>query len=425
MDSLSATIIIVIFFLLTEAFFSGSEYLLVSFPKIRLRRLADEGKIWAAKLEYLLKTPETLFGVTSVGTNISVIATTTLATAYISMLGLGIDSDLISIMIMGPVTLILGEIVPKIIFREKSDLLAKYLAKPLEISIKIFNPLLKVTSFLARGFTLLFRLENQTGSASVTREELVTLTKMSHSKLDLAEDERKMIDRIFKFSSSTVLETMRPLVSVAGLSINSTIAQARLKVVESGFSRLPIYQDRIFNIVGIITAFDILKERDSDENLDTIMYSPLYVPSSKRNATLLKEMTLKQEHMAVVVNEYGATEGIVTLEDLVEEIVGEIGDEYDKDFKQYEKIADGRWIVDAMIEVDIINDELGLSITPGDYETLSGLVNFALERIPDRKQTFAFGRYIFKVLEASSSRAVSVEIEDVLVSDSADNQLPK
>ncbi|MBF0171446.1 MAG: CBS domain-containing protein [Nitrospinae bacterium] len=219
-----------------------------------------------------------------------------------------------------------------------------------------------------------------------------------------------MIHRIFEFRASTVDETMQPLISLAAVSVNSTVAQARERIAESGFSRLPVYRDRIFHIVGIVSAFDILKAPDDTAPVDRLMIRPLYITETRRNASLLREMTDKNIHMAVVVNEYGAATGIVTVEDLVEEIVGEIEDEYDEPVKMYEKLGDDRWVVDALMEVDRVNDELGLALPEGDYETLSGLVNAALERVPSRRARFALGEYLITVLDTTPTRAVTVEI---------------
>ncbi|MBF0171794.1 MAG: DUF21 domain-containing protein, partial [Nitrospinae bacterium] len=185
MSELALTVMLVLFFLAGEAFFSGSEYLLISFSRLRLRTLAEGGMGAARILEEILKTPDRIFGATSVGTNLCVVASSALVTAYLAGTYLGERADLYSFLIMGPVTLILGEIVPKILFREKAETLAPWIAAPLKGSLTLFAPILAVTSLIARGILSLFIPKDGFPSSMVTREELLALTKMSQVKLSL------------------------------------------------------------------------------------------------------------------------------------------------------------------------------------------------------------------------------------------------
>lgn len=416
MDGLFSTLIVVFFFLSTEAFFSGSEYLLISFSRLKLKRLVDEGSSSARMLSDALASPERLFGATSIGTNISIVMTSAAMTAYMSHAQDFFDPDLISFAIIAPVTLILGEIVPKIIFREKADSLARYIAIPLDWSIRFFSPVLWVTSAIARGAARLFSRSDIEPVPMITREELLRSAKRSLSQIEMKGDERLMLNRILEFRGSTITGAMRPLPSLATISIFSTVRQAKAKLAESGFSRLPVYHDRVFNIVGVISAFKILRlDENLDDPIDEFIERPLYAPDTLRASTLLREMTAKGVHMAVALNEYGAAEGIVTLEDLLEEIVGEIEDEYDKPVKRFEKIAEGSWVVDASIEIDTLNDETELELERGEYETVNGLINCALERIPKKKSRFAYGRYLFTILDATPMKTISARIDDTLI----------
>lgn len=250
----------------------------------------------------------------------------------------------------------------------------------------------------------------------VTREELLLLTKQSDVKLDLAQDERQMIHRIFEFKTSAIDTAMQPLVNIMAVSSNATIREAKAQVAESGYSRLPVFFERAYNIVGVVSAFDILRQEDQSKSVETIMQPAFYTPVTRKNPTLLKEMNEKNIHMAVVVDEYGGSVGIVTVEDLLEEIVGEIEDEYDATVKLYEKVGKGRFIVDAMMEVDSVNELLGFSLPTGDYETVSGLIIDAIERIPKKRTRLALGKYLITVTDATQRRATSVEIVDTEVS---------
>lgn len=410
---IALTVILILFFLVLEGFFSGSELALISFNRIKMRHMAENGDERAAKLENLLKRPERIFGATSAGTNVSVFAGSAIATAFAaSRLGES-DADFYAFLVMGPLTLILGEIVPKMVFRRHADWLAPYIGNPLSAAQKLFAPLLAVTSLISRAFVRVFLGRKGLSSGLVSREEILLLTKMSEDRLDLAHEEKKMIHKIFEFKTNTVDTVMRPLVTVVGVPSVSTLAEAKARIAESGYSRLPVFVERIFNIAGIIGAFDILKYQDLSIRVDKVMAPAFYTPVTKRNPVLLKEMQENNVHMAVVVDEYGGAIGIVTIEDLVEEIVGEIEDEYDSPVKFFEKLGGGRYVIDAMMEIDSLNEELGLGVPKGDYETLSGFVNDAVERIPRIRETMAIGPYLITILDATERKVKSVELLDL------------
>ncbi len=413
---LTATITLAIFCLLSEGFFSGCEYLLISFDRVKLRHLAESGSEGAKTFERLLKNPERVFGATSLGTNIFVFAGASLVTAYLAS-RVGESADIYSFLIMGPLTLILGEIAPKILFSQKAETMTEYVAGPLEKAQTLFSPLLKVTSAIARGVASLFRPDNGEPVGLITREELHRMTRKSDSNLDIAHDERKMIDRIFEFRTTNVESVMRPLVNLVAVSSSSTVAQAKERIAKSGYSRLPVYNERIYNIVGIVSAFDILRNHNQNETVDKLMQPVIYTPITRRSSSLMREMNQNNVHMAIAVDEYGGSVGVVTVEDLVEEIVGEIEDEYDSPIKFYEKTGEGKYVIDAMMEVDSLNEELGFTLPTGDYETVSGFMNDALERIPKKGTMMATGPYLIKTLDSTPQRLLSVEIIDVRVTD--------
>jgi len=406
------TIVMVVLLLMAEGFFSGSELALASFNRIRLRHLAESGVAYAKTFEQLLASPERIFGATSVGTNLSVFASSAIVTAYFTGV-FAARADLYSILLMGPLTLVLGEIVPKAMFRPNIERLGPFIAPPLNLSQTLFAPVLALTTAITR---FLFKIVLRRRAAHVkfvTREEILHLTKLSEERLDLDVDEKKMIDRIFEFKTTTVEAAMQPLANIAAVSDVSTIEQARAHVAETGFSRLPVYHERVYDIVGIISAFDILRQKDRSATVVNIMTPAHYVPNTKKNARLLEEMQEAGIHMSVVVDEYGAAVGIVTLEDLLEEIVGEIEDEHDTRVKSYETIDENKYLIDAAMEIDLINDELGLDLPTGDYETLGGFLNASLERIPRNRERIAIGDYYFRIADTTPRKVKSVEVLDL------------
>jgi CBS domain containing-hemolysin-like protein len=399
--------------LAVEGFFSGSELGLTSLSKVRLRHMAEQGIGHAEVLEGMLRQPARIFGATSIGTNLCVFASSSIMTAYMfQRVGHG-RADLYSFLIIGPLTLILGEIVPKMIFRGQGGLLLPYIARPLALAQALFAPVLTVTTFLSKLFARLILREEGTPADFISREEITLLARLSHERLELDRTEKKMLERIFDFKASPVTATMRPLGKVVAVPDWFTVAQARAAAAESGYSRLPVFHERIFNIMGVISAFDILRQQDSTAQVTRIMTPAYYVPDTKRNSRLLEEMQKSGVHMAVVVDEYGAAVGIVTLEDLIEEIVGEIDDEYDTSVKSHENLGGGRYIIDAGMEIDRVNEELGFNLPTGGYETLAGYLNESLERIPRQRERLAIGAFLFTVLEATRRKVVSVEALDL------------
>ena len=409
--SLTLTLSLVAALLLLEGFFSGCELGLASFPKVRLRHLAESGLGYARTLERLLRHPEQVFGTTSVGTNLAVFTSSSLVTAYLAGV-VSRDADALAFLIMGPLTLVLGEIAPKIIFRNNAGLLWPLLARPLAWAQALFTPALAVTTRVARFVLRHLLRQRQARATLTTREEILILTQGAEAGLGLDTDEKKMIDRIFEFKTNTVDSAMRPLIMIAAVPDTTTIEQARVVIARTGFSRLPVFHERVYNIIGIINAFDILRHRDGSLPAVTLMSQAHYVPATTRNAALLKEMQERGLHMAVVVDEYGAAVGIVTIEDLLEEIVGDIEDEYDEQVKSFEKKGPGVYIIDAAMEVDAINDQLGLDLPTGDFETLAGFLTEAVERIPRKRERLASGPYVFTVLDADSRKVISVEVRD-------------
>lgn len=409
------TLILIGFFLLLEGFFSGGELALITYNRIRMRHLAENGLKAAATVEKLLEKPDKIFGTTSLGTNLSVFAGSSIATMFVAQRFGESDADFYSFLVMGPLTLLLGEIVPKTLFRQRADDVAPVIARPLELAQKLFTPVLAVTSWISRSAVRIFVGHKNVSRGHVSREELLLLTKMGADSLSIEHDERKMIRKIFEFRTNTLESVMRPLVTVVGAPSVSTLAEAKARMAETQYSRLPVFVERIFNIVGIISVFDVMSKKDLSVRLDKVMSPVFYTPITKKNADLLKEMQEKKIHMAVVVDEYGGAIGIVTIEDLVEEIVGEIEDEYDSPVKHYEKTGEGSYIINAAMEIDAINEELGLGMPKGDYETMSGFINHAMERIPKAGERLAVEPFLVTIADSTTRMVKSVELYDTRV----------
>jgi CBS domain containing-hemolysin-like protein len=244
----------------------------------------------------------------------------------------------------------------------------------------------------------------------VSREELKALLSMEPGEADVTTHEAEMIGKIFDLGDTTVREVMVPLVDVSMLPVTASPADAVALIEQRGFSRIPIFRDRETDLVGVVAAMDLLRRGAEVGRVDALMREPYYVPETKRIDDLLREMQRARTPMAVVVDEYGGATGIVTLEDVVEEIVGEIEDEHDRTPATVERLPDGSYWVAARMNIDEVNEALDWTLPKHDFETVGGLVLATLHRIPRTGEEFPVPGYTITVLEADARRVIAVKI---------------
>jgi putative hemolysin len=233
---------------------------------------------------------------------------------------------------------------------------------------------------------------------------------MEPEEADVTVSEAEMIDKIFDLGETAVREVMVPLVDVAALPETATRADAVRLIQERGFSRIPVFTDRVFNIVGVVTAMDLLRRGGEATDVRALMRPATYVPETKRIDDLLREMQKNRVQLAVVVDEYGGAVGIVTVEDIVEEVVGEIRDEHDRTPDTVERLPDGSYRVAGRASLDEVNEALEWDLPKGDFETVAGLVLATLHRIPLVGEVFRVRRFTITVLEADKRRVLAVRI---------------
>jgi putative hemolysin len=366
--------------LLLEAFFSGSEIAFISANRPKLYRKAKEGHPNAVLAKNLLSQPERLFSTTVVGTTLAINLSTTIATLYL-VRRFGYQHEWITLVILTPVILIFGEFIPKTLCRNRADGVVLGLARPLLVLSFVLYPLTKLFSLYAQ---ILKRLlgESPEKGFFLSREEIKAALPASRGT-DVTSSERMLIERILEFGKMTVKEMLRPLIDVVAIEEEKTIGEAIQLINESEHSRIPVYQERIDRIVGVIQNFDCLQAPDLSEPVKNLMQPAFFVPESKPLDELLLE--LKTRPMAVAVNEYGGAEGIITLEDVMEEIVGEIEDEYDEPPKLYHRIGENSYIVSARMEVDDLREILKLPLPKDDdYQTLAGFLLKRMQKIPKK-----------------------------------------
>jgi CBS domain containing-hemolysin-like protein len=246
--------------------------------------------------------------------------------------------------------------------------------------------------------------------AFVSREELKALLQMEPGEADVTSQEAEMIDKIFDLGDTSVREVMVPLVDVVMLPETAAPDDAIATIRGRGFSRLPVYRERETHVVGVVTAMDLLRHGAAAATLADLMRPPYFVPETKRIDDLLREMQKGRLQIAVVVDEYGGSTGAVTLEDILEQIVGTIEDEHDRTTTSVERLPDGSYWVAARMHIDELNERLEWSLPKRDYETIAGLVLATLHRIPRTGEEFQIPGYTITVLEADSRRVGAVKI---------------
>ena len=366
--SLEVVIIVVAISILLEALFAGSEIALISCDKIKIKTLAERGSRAAKLALKSFLNIERYVSTALVGINLSLTIGTIILTFYIRDT-YGAGKGFYTVLILSPLVIIFGQVVPKAVFQKRANTMVLWTIYPLWVVSKIFSPILFLVNLFTKGLLKLF---GNTENPFITREELVYAIEGGGAAQQGGYRE-KIIRRIFRFSETRTNEIMIPLIQVCGLGENTPAKEAVKMMKETGHSRIPIYHERVDNITGMLHAFDLLSARP-DDPIKNFSRTPFYVPETKSVDELLDEMKRGPSGMAIVVDEYGGAVGVITLEDILEEVVGEIEDEYDKGTRPWRRVAEGEYLINPKIEIERVNEDLGLGIPEGEYDTLSGFL---------------------------------------------------
>ena len=398
--------------LLATMFFSAAEMAFIAANRLRLRHAAEAGSGTAASYLEAFRQPERTLSTAMMGVTIAhIVASSTATWSLLPVLGKW--APLVVTAGLTPVMLVFGEIIPKAIAREWSTTLILRLYWPLTWAATLLGPFVAVARLLVTATLRLVGARELDARAFVSREELKALLQLEPGEADVTTQEAEMIDKIFDLGDTTVREVMVPLVEVTMLPDTATPQEAIAVIHQRGFSRIPVYRQRQTDIVGVVAAMDLLSRGAQAASLDELKRVPYYVPETKRIDDLLREMQRARTHMAVVVDEYGGSTGVVTLEDILEEIVGEIQDEHDRTPASVERLPDGSYLIQARTNVDELNEALDWNLPKEDYETVAGLVLATVHRIPRKGEEFQVPGYAITVLEADARRVTVVKIAPI------------
>lgn len=398
--------------LISTMFFSAAEMAFIAANRLRLRYLAEEGSGTAQSYLEAFRQPERVLSTAMIGVTIShIVAASTVTWLLLPVLG-GMAPIVVTILLT-PVMLVVGEIIPKAVAREWATSLILRLYRPLTWAAVLLVPFVGFANVVVGAILRMFGGRQADMRAFVSREELKALLQLEPGEADVTTIEAQLIDKIFDLGDTTVREVMVPLVEVAMLPDTATSRDAVAFIMDRGFSRVPIFRQRETNIVGVVGAKDILSRGAAVRALDELKRPPYYVPETKRIDDLLREMQRNRTHMAVVVDEYGGSTGVVTLEDILEQIVGDIHDEHERAAAPAERLPDGSYRVAARANIDELNEALDWNLPKRDYETVAGLVLATLHRIPRAGEEFQIAGYSITVLESDARRVISVKIAPV------------
>lgn len=395
--------------LLASAFFSSAEMAFIAANRIRLRHLAEEGNRIARRYLEAFHRPARVFSTAMIGVALVHIIASAVATWWLLPVLGPVAAPALATITLTPLMLVFGVILPKAVARQWATALILRLFPLLEAASWLLAPLAWGSAGLVELALRGMRRTPEGTRAFVSREELKLLFQVEPHESDVKAEEREMIDKIFDLGETPVRAVMVPLVDVVALPEEATVEEAVAVIRGRGYSRLPVYRERVDHVVGIVTALDILQQ-GAGGGIKALLRPALYVPEGKRIDDLLREMQRRRVQLAVVVDEYGGSVGVVTVEDIVEEIVGEIEDEHDRRSPSIEPLPDGSYLVAARVGIDELNEVLGWELPKRDYETVGGLVLSVLHRIPRPGEEVDIPDYHLTVVDADERRILKVKV---------------
>lgn len=424
--SIIPQLILIILLTGINAFFASAEMAIVSVNKIKVKKLSEDGNLKAQLLEKLMNEPSNFLSTIQIGITLAGFFSSAQAATGIS----GYISNIMSshnipyaqglsiigiTIILSFFTLVFGESVPKRIAHKKSESISLLVAKPIHIISVITKPFVKILS-ISTSIVLKATGNHEIDiEEKVSEEEIKTLISKSLQDGCIEDDEKTMISRVFEFNDKMAKEIMISRKDTFVINLEDDIKNILDNVFELNYSRIPVYKSHIDNIVGVLYVKDLIVEARKygfeSIKLENILQEPCFVPETKRTNELFKLLKEKRKHLAILFDEYGGFSGIVTMEDLVEEIMGDIADEYDLDESNINKIDDDNFIVKGILSVSDFNDKFNIGIEDGEYDTLNGYLLTTFGEIPKEGAEVELDEIKLKILKVKSRRIEEVKVE--------------
>ena len=396
-----------------SAFFSASETALMACNKIRMKNLSDNGDRRAATVLKVNEHQPKMLSAILIGNNLVNMSASALVTVFatntFSSKAVGVSTGIITLLV-----LLFGEITPKGIASQNADRLSMGVAGIIYLLMRILTPVIYVINILSGGIRKLLRLDNGKKQETITEEELRTIVDMSHEEGVIQTDEKKMITNVFDFGDQAAKDIMIPRVDMVCIDVDSDYQEMIQVFREEKYTRMPVYEEDTDNIIGILNIKDVfLKGSPEHFDLRSLLREPLYTFELKKVTKLLNEMKKSSSNVAIVLNEYGSCVGMITLEDMLEEIVGDIHDEYDVDEEEEIsriRVAENEYLVEGSMKLNDLNEILGTELESEDYDSIGGYLTGLFEHLPNQGESIQQGGLRFVIEAANDTRVEKVRI---------------
>lgn len=420
----SFSVVSIVGFLVLSAFFSGSETAFFSLSKIQLKKLEKSKNKSSKRILRLLNNPKELLIIILLGNTIVNVA----AASTAALIAISVGENylqhfsqsilmIIEIIIMTILLLIFGELAPKLLAFSSPEKTARSSSFILEIIKYLFWPIIKILELISSIFSIKKRKAEQT---DITSEDFKNLIRSKTTQHTLEENEKRIITSIFRFSSTDAKKIMTPRVDIAGVDTSEGLQKVKDMIINSGHSKIPIYKTNIDNIIGIIYAKDIILN-PKRQSISSLLRPPLFVTENTKIQNLLNKFKRRKIQIAIIVDEYGGTEGLVTLEDILEELVGEIRDEYDKEKPNIVKQNKNTFILNGMYSISELNDKFILDIDEEKYDNLADFIYDHFNKVPEENESFKYKDLVkFTVKQVKARRIQYITLEVINNSDESE-----
>ncbi len=425
--NITSQIILIVILTLLNAFFASAEMAIVSLNKNKIKILAEEGDKKAIILLKLMEEPTKFLSTIQVGITLAGFFNSASAATGISedlaqyLSGLNVPYSnkialIIVTIVISYITLVFGELFPKRIALKKSEAIAMFSVRPVLYVSKITAPFIKLLSASTNILVSLAGLDKEGLDEKVSKEEIKSLVEVGQEHGVINETEKEMINSIFEFDDKLADEVMTPRTEVYLINIDKPLEEYLDELLEEKYSRVPVYEEDIDNIIGILYMKDFILEARKHEfenvNIREILHPPYFVPETKNIDDLFNELKSSKKHMAILIDEYGGFSGIVTIEDLVEEVMGNIDDEYDEEECFVQKIDSNTFIVNGLMPIDDLNDYLHIQLVSDECDTISGFLINIMGKIPNNieEKVIEYENIIFKIESIKEKRIEKIKI---------------
>lgn len=422
-DSTGIQIFIVIVLLGLSAFFSSAETALTTVNKMRIRTLADAGDKRALTLNKVIENPGKMLSTILVGNNIvNLSASSLMTTLTMELFGsraVGIATGILTLLI-----LVFGEITPKTLSTLYAEKIALGYAGVIYWLMKVMTPVIFFINQLSMAVLFLLRVDPNKKQEAITEDELRTIVEVSHEEGVIESEEKKMINNVFDFGDSVARDVMVPRIDMVMVDADATYEELMEIFRAEKFTRIPVYENSTDNVIGIINMKDLfLIDKNQKFSIRALLRQPLYTYEYKKTAELMVEMRKTFNNIVIVLDEYGATAGLITLEDMLEEIVGEIRDEYDEDEEdEIRQIAPDEYLVTGFTKLDDLNDHLNLNLESEDYDSIGGLVIGLLDHLPEEGESVTYQNLHMKVEHVEKNRIDKIRMNILNMHDDEDSE---